>query len=825
MSAVLVDSVSTPATLTCEGTVVWTYRYTDCDGTSTSDWTYTYTIDYSGGLSSPANGSSTVSCAAQAVNPGTPPDITDACGRTVSAVLVDSVSTPATLTCEGTVVWTYRYTDCDGTSTSDWTYTYTIDYSGGLSSPANGSSTVSCAAQAVNPGAPPDITDACGRTVSAVLVDSISTPANLTCEGSVVWRYRYTDCNGNSTSDWTYTYTIDYSGGLSSPANGSSTVSCAAQAVNPGLPPNITDACGRTVSAVLVDSVSTPATLTCEGTVVWTYRYTDCDGTSTSDWTYTYTIDYSSGLSSPANGSSTVSCAAQAVNPGTPPDITDACGRTVSAVLVDSTSTPATLTCEGTVVWTYRYTDCDGTSTSDWTYTYTIDYSSGLSSPANGSSTVSCAAQAVNPGTLPDITDACGRTVSAVLVDSVSTPATLTCEGTVVWTYRYTDCDGTSTSDWTYTYTIDYSGGLSSPANGSSTVSCAAQAVNPGTPPDITDACGRTVSAVLVDSVSTPATLTCEGTVVWTYRYTDCDGTSTSDWTYTYTIDYSGGLSSPANGSSTVSCAAQAVNPGAPPDITDACGRTVSAVLVDSISTPANLTCEGSVVWRYRYTDCDGTSTSDWTYTYTIDYSGGLSSPANGSSTVSCAAQAVNPGTPPDITDACGRTVNAVLVDSTSTPATLTCEGSVVWRYRYTDCDGNSTSDWTYTYTIDYSGGLSSPANGSSTVSCAAQAVNPGAPPDITDACGRTVSAVLVDSVSTPATLTCEGTVVWTYRYTDCDGNSTSDWTYTYTIDYSGGLSSPANGSSTVSCAAQAVNPGAPPDISVCPVRTHAEEQ
>jgi hypothetical protein len=145
----------------------------------------------------------------------------------------------------------------------------------------------------------------------------------------------------------------------------------------------------------------------------------------------------------------------------------------------------------------------------------------------------------------------------------------------------------------------------------------------------------------------TPA---CEGTVVWRYRYTACDGTTTADWTYTYTIDYSGGLTAPANGSSTVSCPSAAVNPGAPANITDACGRTVSAVLVgQDAPTPA---CEGTVVWRYRYTACDGTTTADWTYTYTIDYSGGLTAPANGSSTVTCPSAAVDPGAPANITDA-----------------------------------------------------------------------------------------------------------------------------------------------------------------------------
>jgi hypothetical protein len=119
------------------------------------------------------------------------------------------------------------------------------------------------------------------------------------------------------------------------------------------------------------------------------------------------------------------------------------------------------------------------------------------------------------------------------------------------------------------------------------------------------------------------------------------------------------------------------------------------------------------------------------------------------------------------------------------------------------------THDWTYTYTIGYNGGLTPPPNGASMVACPGDAVNPGAPAPITDACGRTVSAVLVDA-TVPS---CGGTVVWTYRYTACDGFITADWTYTYTIVNPGVLSIPANGSATVSCPSEAIDPGEPATV------------
>ncbi|MFL1013474.1 HYR-like domain-containing protein, partial [Flavisericum labens] len=182
------------------------------------------------------------------------------------------------------------------------------------------------------------------------------------------------------------------------------------------------------------------------------------------------------------------------------------------------------------------------------------------------------------------------------------------------------------------------------------------------------------------------------------------------------------------------------------------------------------------VVWRYRYTACDSSTTVDWTHTYTIDYAGALTPPALGTSTVACPADATDPGAPADITDACGRTVSAVLIGQDA--ATPGCEGTVVWRYRYTACDSSTTVDWTHTYTIDLPSPIV-PANGSSNVQCLADAVQVAAPL-VTDACGNNLTPVITENVDpVPA---CGANKIYTYTYTDC-ANNVSVYTYTYTID------------------------------------------
>src|SRR5688500_20261063 len=115
-------------------------------------------------------------------------------------------------------------------------------------------------------------------------------------------------------------------GGVTAATSTTTTVSCPADAVNPGAPANIIDACGRTVTPVLVGSSTAPA---CEGQVVWTYNYTACDGTTTATWTHTYTIEYRSEERGAGRATWTVSCPADAVNQGAPANIIDAWGRTV----------------------------------------------------------------------------------------------------------------------------------------------------------------------------------------------------------------------------------------------------------------------------------------------------------------------------------------------------------------------------------------------------------------------------------------------------------------------------------------------------------------
>ncbi|MCB0549490.1 MAG: DUF11 domain-containing protein [Phaeodactylibacter sp.] len=171
-------------------------------------------------------------------------------------------------------------------------------------------------------------------------------------------------------------------------------------------------------------SVTVTAGDVCSGsyTITATVTCSDCAGDV--ECSKTININTPNQLTPPPNGSATVDCPTLAADPGAPADITDACGRMVSAVLVGSTDTPDPIICDGQRVWTYRYTDCAG-NTADWTYTYTIaDTSPPSCPPALGSNTLTCADNIPNPaGLLEDIqigaADNCpGAISSEIILDS-----------------------------------------------------------------------------------------------------------------------------------------------------------------------------------------------------------------------------------------------------------------------------------------------------------------------------------------------------------------------------------------------------------------------
>ena len=731
----LFSLVDNPNPVSCEGSRTYTYSYTD-NASNVSYWTYTYTIERLP-FADPADQGSTVACAALAVTP-TLPTVTDNCGNTLTPTGPAMGGTYAS--CEGTITYTYTYTDCEG-NINDWVYTYTIERED-FSMPANGSSTVACIADATAPAAPA-VTNNCGNTITPT--GPVSGGTYVSCEGTRTYTYTYTDCEGNA-HDWVYTYTIERLP-FADPADQGSTVACAALAVTPTLP-TVTDNCGNTLTPTGPAMGGTYAS--CEGTITYTYTYTDCEG-NTNDWVYTYTIERED-FSMPGNGSSTVACIADATAPSAPA-VTDNCSNNITSTGPVSGGTYDG--CEGTRTYTYTYTDCEG-NTNDWVYTYTIERLP-FADPADAGSTVACAALAVAP-TLPTVTDNCGNTLTPTGPTMGGTYAS--CEGTVTYTYLYTDCEG-NTNDWVYTYIIDIPT-FADIAPTTATVDCYSNIILP-TPPSVNDFCGTPITNITgpVEGTVPPG----EGDVTYTWTYTDCAG-NIKYYIHTVTIEF-GSFAEPIPTTATVNCYSSIVIP-TPPTVFDGCNNVLTPTgPVESSPLP---TCEGDVTYTWTYIDGVG-DPHYYVHTVTIEREDFIM-PSNTSSTVSCAAEIVAP-TPPSVNDNCGAPITPV---AGTPPTEPSCEGDMVYSWTYTDCEGNSHI-WSHTITIEYAP-FAAITPTAETVTCYDDIVIP-IPPTVYDNCNNLLIPTGPVEGPVPG---CEGDVTYTWTYTDCEGNIQL-YVHTVTID------------------------------------------
>ncbi|MEP3839205.1 MAG: gliding motility-associated C-terminal domain-containing protein, partial [Algibacter sp.] len=750
----VIDPVITASTdPDCEGQKIYTFTYTDCAGNE-AVYTYTYTIEVPNAPIVPANDSSTVECLANATQP-TAPEVTDACGNDIVPVITQSADPD----CEGEKIYTFTYTDC-ADNVSVYTYTYNIDVNTAPLVPENDESTVQCLADAVQPTAP-ELSNACGDSIVPVITES----TDPVCEGQKIYTFTYTDCAGNE-AVYTYTYNIELNAFIL-PPNAIETVDNLDEAVEP-TPPTVTDNCGNEITPSEPTKSETPD---CQGSVVYTYTYTDC-ANNTADWTYTYTIELAP-FTVPENESSTVECLADATAP-VPPTINDANGTEITPVMTQSTDPE----CEGDKIYTFTYTDCAG-NTGIWEYTYTINTITLPTVPTNDSSTVQCLAEATQP-TAPSVNDACGNAIDPVITSSTDPD----CEGQKIYTFTYTDCAGNE-AVYTYTYNIEVANAPIVPANDSSTVECLANATQP-TAPEVTDVCGNDIVPVITQSADPD----CEGEKIYTFTYTDC-ANNVSVYTYTYTIDVTTAPTVPDNAESTVQCLANAIQPEAP-EITNACGDSIVPVITESTDP----ICEGQKIYTFTYTDCAGNE-AIYTYTYNIELNAFIL-PDNVVEPIDNFDDAVEP-TPPTVTDNCGNIITPSEPTKSETPD---CQGSVIYTFTYTDC-ANNTADWTFTYGIELAP-FTVPENESSIVECISDAIVP-TPPTVFDSNGDEITPVMTQSTD----LQCEGNKTYTFTYTDCAGN-TDIWEYTYEINLTVAPVVPNNSGSTVNCIDDAVLPIAP---------------
>ncbi|MDR1739564.1 MAG: hypothetical protein LBR45_02260, partial [Bacteroidales bacterium] len=415
----------------CEGTISYTWIYTEyCTGEEQT-WTYTYNVERED-FNVPSLGSSTVSCVSQATQPTAPADIVRTYERVPQILSIKGDCENHTLNinnifdrnpntkwvADNTVMklpnsriyWTYDMPVMPGgytmTSADDlqdydpksWKYygsnngTDWILLDAQTNVEFNGRNETLTFDEVLHKDElfnyyQFEITETWAGDVAILQLSDVEfntqpitctqtiTPVFIEreettydgCEGDVTYRWRYTDCR-NVSKDWVYTYNVEQED-FSIPEDPAPVkVSCVSMATIPAAPANVTH-CENTISPVFLsdDSGNYDG---CEGTVVYIWRYTDCTGKFVHDYTYTYNVTpINPIITVTSNGNKDYGCVLSAPNDEPTFNITDVCnsGATLN---VSNTITNNGFSYAKTFVATYI--NACGTWTETVTYNWLI---------------------------------------------------------------------------------------------------------------------------------------------------------------------------------------------------------------------------------------------------------------------------------------------------------------------------------------------------------------------------------------------------------------------------------------------------------------------
>ncbi len=551
---------------------------------------------------------------------------------------------------------------------------------------------------------------------------------------------------------------------------GSSVVECIDDATLP-TPPDATDDCGG-YTVTLVSTVDDPDPLVCEGTRIYTFEYSDQAGNTTT-WTYTYTIERTTAPAQvgTAATSTTIACLEEAEEPELP-EVADVCGNVLTPTAASPHIDADFDGCEGIITYTYAWEDCAGLIY-PWTFTYFVEPEDFVIEDPEITNKVSCPDLTDDEPDHPVVTDNCGNILTPTGPVVSEKPL---CDGERTYTWTYTDCDGNS-HDWVYKYVVLPREEFLVPAGVTTTVACASEAVEP-TPPEVTDNCGNILTPA--DPVQGGTYNGCQGTITYTWTFTDCSG-NTQSWVFTYDVNPEPFEITAPDGEATVECVDDAVAPELPV-VTDNCGNVLTPVGMDIVSRPEEISCEGTIKYVYSYVDCEQNQDT-WTFTYTVERStppAEVGGPVEIMALVETLDEAVPPVLPV-MQDVCGLTLEP---SGSTTETTVDCDGTFIYTYLYEDCAGLTTT-WTFTYVLERTtppAEVGEPVAVSNNAECLDEVTEPDILPVVEDVEGVVLQPTEGSPVINETGNSCDGTVSYTYTYEDCAG-LTFSWTYTWYIE------------------------------------------
>jgi hypothetical protein len=725
------------------------------------------------------------------------PVASDNCDSNVSNIVKVAGTFVAGGTCSqaGTYTNTWTVTDDCGNESNTYTQTITvIDTTAPVwTSAANDlDRTVQCgdavalaAAQALVPVA----SDICDASVTAIVkVSGSLVGGSCPNTGIITNTFTVTDDCGNTSVAYTQTITVVDTTVPTWTTPGVALnvfVECsdaAGIAAAQAAMPVATDNCDLTLTPVKTSGAFVPSGICPQaGTYTNTFLVTDDCGNTSTTFTQIITLEDNTLPTIVAPPVAVISCLDNPLNltlTGNP-TVSDNCDTTPTVTYSDNS---ILTTCAGDykIVRTWTVTDDCGNSNSATQDIFVQDILPPVISALPAPSAIDCDDTPV--WAVPTAIDACASTFTLTFAD-VTTPGTCANSYTITRTWTATDaCGNSSVASQVVNVQDVVAPVITCPASVS--VACS----NPVTPAatgsaTATDNCDTAPLISYTDAI-TPGTCASNYSIARTWRAVDACGNS-STCVQTITVTQPAFAPIPPT-TATASCVTNIVLPVLP-TVIDACGTVLTPTGPVVTADPA---CNGTKTYTWTYTDCAANS-RQYVHTVTIDRTvapSEVGGPVATSSTVECPSAATAPATLPVVNDACGTAIAAPVPVVTSTPATVTCEGSTTYTYTYTDCAGLQFV-WAYTYTIDrtVAPSWSTAANALDvTLECsdaagltAAQALVPAA----TDNCDVSLIPVKTAGGFTAGSCPESGTYTNTWVVTDCAGNVSTVFTQTITIE------------------------------------------
>ncbi len=504
--------------------------------------------------------------------------------------------------------------------------------------------------------------------------------------------------------------------------------------------PTASDDCNGLINGTTTD----PLSYNTQGTYTITWTYTDVNGNSTSQIQTVHVADTDAPVPSLSSLPDVVAECSTVVS--TIPTASDNCSGLINATTNDALS----YSTQGTYTIVWHYTDAVG-NTASQIQTVIVDDQSAPVPTTQNLPTINAQCSAT-VSTVPTASDNCAGLVQGTTAD----PLSYSSLGNHVITWTYDDGNGNTISQQQTVNVVDNTAPVPTQTSlATISGSCGITITNI---PTASDDCAGVITATTTSPLSYSTVGT--HTIVWTYN--DGNGNSATQNQMVIVSDNTAPV--PSVSSLPTLTAQCSLTISSAPTASDNC----AGLITGTTSGPLSYTTQGTRTITWTYNDGNGNVS---TQTQTIIIQDNTAPVPNQSVLPTINGQcSVVITTRPTASDNCSGTITA----TTTNPLSYTAQGTYTITWRYTDAQGNQSTQTQTVVVLDNTPPTPNVTNlPTVTSNCSAYV---GYRPYATDNCGgcNNSGTSVRATTNSPTSFSTAGTYTIVWVYTDARGNTTT---------------------------------------------------